>query len=490
MKSKGAHRALAVCLAAVACTVLAAGAASGVEPLAGSAVVASASAASGGCLEGAGGSDADGAQVVLAACDAGAAQRWTAADGTLKAGARCLQAAGEDTAAGIPVELWTCDGGAGQEWTAVRATLVNIPSGQCLDDPSGPGAVDVALTLRDCDGSPGQRWSLAAAPSSPVAPWLPAVLVALIPFTLGVLVLLPGPRRRASLAAGRVRARLPSPPARVPAGLRLLGADPATFDGAFHALAAVGGGPNWWPYAAAVSERDVTVWLAGIEVPEPSEPWSPVPGDTLAWTADRSVLAESSVESSSAELSAETGGSRLCLVRIGVLDDAVVLLDVSQSHGVLVVGGDPRQARRVWSFIRAQVQGGEVLVRGDGPHPAAGRPHWSVDADIEGWITVHGRRVRFADLTPPVAHAGPPATIPPRRPPSDERPPGGPVSEQQPPIEVVAVSADHEAEAATLRLPGRGRPRAAPASGPRPNPEPEARSEPVWGNTAVSGDAP
>jgi hypothetical protein len=188
-------------------------------------------------------------------------------------------------------------------------------------------------------------------------------------------------------------------------------ADPQTVAVAAQALGLLTPDASWWPYAVAVGVEQVTVWLAGMEVPDPVEPWQPVQDDTRAWTAARAELAEAA--------ESETAGEDMIPAVLGVVGDAVVVLEVSRSHGVLAVGGDPRWAGRVHESLVEQLTGGEVLLRSPGePDPVGGRPHWALDVDGGGWVTVHGRDVRFAapaepgiEETAPLPEAGGPDAV-------------------------------------------------------------------------------
>jgi hypothetical protein len=154
--------------------------------------------------------------------------------------------------------------------------------------------------------------------------------------------------------------------------LRALLRDPLSPGAALRALGAADRGSTWWPYAAALSVHNATVWLAGIEIPEPVEPWQPVPGDAHAWTAARSDLEALD------EPSLDPG---ICPVIAGKLDGALIVLDLGEAHGVLVIEGDERRAAEVRAAFGEQLEGGEVMVRGGDTHPEMGRPHWAAEVN-------------------------------------------------------------------------------------------------------------
>ncbi len=396
-----------------------------------------------------------GTDLVLGLCDGGMAQRWSLVGGTVEVGGACLQAADVQNRAGSPVRLQTCDGGANQRWTVLNGAVTATASGLCLTDPAGPGVQGVALVVNPCDGSAREHWALSGSSSRSLSALLRTILIALIPLALGILVLMTGPRALVGSAAARVRGRLPRRTPRLSGPLRRLWSDPATVDDAVTALAEAGRGPDRWPYAATVSAREATVWLAGERAPEPSGLWSPVEGDPLAWTALRSELPERT---------AEPGEPSPRPVMLGVADGAVVVLDAARSPGVLVIEGAERPARRLRSNLLAQAGAVEVFLRGSGADPAAGRSRWVLAVDADSWITVHGRRVRLVGrrLAPVADH------------------------------EVVVAVPAPRGRTAALDQPSDGIEDAAPPALPSAadldpdTPQREQREAPPWGTTAVS----
>jgi Ricin-type beta-trefoil lectin domain len=343
------------------------------------------------CLEDSGDSRQAGADVVVAGCASTAAQHWTWAGSTLRINGLCL------SAVAAAAQLQPC-GGVGQQWADKGTELVAVQSGQCLTDPGNSTVDGTALDLEKCNGSAAQRWALPGPSSSAALTWGIVAVVALL--LIGLLLLFSlnsAAQRRVVSTAHWVRALFPRRKRRLSPAVAALLTDSATSRDAVSAMEAVGRGNTWWPYAAVVSTDDATVWLAGLDIPAPGAPWRAVPGDSRAWTTGRTKLA-------AARPDAEPGAPalELCPAVLGVLDDGVVVVDVSMAHGVLVIEGDERMARLVQAAAEAQLEGGEVLVRGTGPHPAAGRSHWTVEVDEDGWIEIHGRLIEFTE-TPGLA---------------------------------------------------------------------------------------
>lgn len=343
------------------------------------------------CLEDSGDSRQAGADVVVAGCASTAAQHWTWAGSTLRINGLCL------SAVAAAAQLQPC-GGVGQQWADKGTELVAVQSGQCLTDPGNSTVNGTALDLEKCNGSAAQRWALPGPSSSAALTWGIVAVVALLLIALLLLFSLnSAAQRRVGSMARRVRALFPRRKRRLSPAVAALLTDSATSRDAVLAMEAVGRGNTWWPYAAVVSTDDATVWLAGLDIPAPGGPWRAVPGDSRAWTTGRTKLA-------AARLEAQPGAPalELCPAVLGVLDDGVVVVDVSMAHGVLVIEGDERMAHLVQAAAEAQLEGGEVLVRGTGPHPAAGRSHWTVEVDEDGWIEIHGRLIEFTE-TPGLA---------------------------------------------------------------------------------------
>jgi Ricin-type beta-trefoil lectin domain/Subtilase family len=117
---------------------------------------------SGECLADPGDSDRTGTPVVIAACAAGAAQRWTAArDATIKIAGRCLSIAGDSLQDGAAAELAPCGDSLAQRWQpGPDGQLVNENSGLCLSDPQDATADATSLLQSDCYAEPGQIWAV------------------------------------------------------------------------------------------------------------------------------------------------------------------------------------------------------------------------------------------------------------------------------------------------------------------------------------------
>jgi hypothetical protein len=113
------------------------------------------------CVDVAGASSANGAQVQLYTCNGTGAQAWTVADnGSLQALGKCLDVAAAGTTDGTRVQLYDCNGTGAQQWTASNGELINPASGKCLD-ATGPSSADgTPLQIWTCAGSANQLWNL------------------------------------------------------------------------------------------------------------------------------------------------------------------------------------------------------------------------------------------------------------------------------------------------------------------------------------------
>ncbi|MGX1881536.1 ThuA domain-containing protein [Streptomyces sp. NPDC055287] len=114
------------------------------------------------CLDVAGGSTADGAQIHLWTCNSATAQKWTLpGDGTLRASAKCLDVSGGGTADGTKIQLWTCNGTGAQQWQPQPdGTVRNPQSGKCLDAEGGTWNDGTRVHLWTCHTGPNQKWTL------------------------------------------------------------------------------------------------------------------------------------------------------------------------------------------------------------------------------------------------------------------------------------------------------------------------------------------
>ncbi|WP_405192701.1 DUF5010 domain-containing protein [Streptomyces anthocyanicus] len=118
------------------------------------------------CVDLAGGSAADGTQVVLNTCGTAGTQQWTVApDKSLRVLGKCLTTEKEGVTNGTRVQVTSCDGSEGQQWTADAANgyVVNGRSGLCLEDADGSTADGNRLIIWECNaGDAGQKWRLPA----------------------------------------------------------------------------------------------------------------------------------------------------------------------------------------------------------------------------------------------------------------------------------------------------------------------------------------
>ncbi|WP_263855647.1 arabinofuranosidase catalytic domain-containing protein [Amycolatopsis eburnea] len=121
------------------------------------------SAASGRCLNVAGGVDTAGTALEIRDCTGQASQsfEFTAA-GELRAmsGTRCVDAYGNRTAPGTAVIIWTCTGGANQQWRQNSdGTVTGVQSGLCLDVNGAGTANGTPVIIWTCHGQSNQRWT-------------------------------------------------------------------------------------------------------------------------------------------------------------------------------------------------------------------------------------------------------------------------------------------------------------------------------------------
>jgi GH25 family lysozyme M1 (1,4-beta-N-acetylmuramidase) len=97
------------------------------------------------------------------ACNGRGYENWIVTGGTLQIHGKCMAAQG--TASRSKVVLAACTGAASQQWrVGTGASLVNLGSGLCLDDPYSSTANGVALWIYTCRGTPNQKWTLTAGP--------------------------------------------------------------------------------------------------------------------------------------------------------------------------------------------------------------------------------------------------------------------------------------------------------------------------------------
>jgi len=117
---------------------------------------------SGLCVAAQNGSSANGAAIVLAACDGSAAQEWTYSGGSLVGiGGKCLDVQWANTANGTPVQLWDCNGTPAQQWTMQNNQLVGIANMR-LDVPGGQDDPGQTLWIWQENDGPNQQFHFGA----------------------------------------------------------------------------------------------------------------------------------------------------------------------------------------------------------------------------------------------------------------------------------------------------------------------------------------
>jgi hypothetical protein len=120
------------------------------------------------CLDDSGAGMQNNDPVILYTCNGGANQNWTLwSNGMVEMNARCLNVVGDGTAVQTKVILLDCNGQSGQQWEQVGNSLVNPPSGLCLDDPGGTNVDTTQLQIYTCNGSMAQQWRLPPANQPP-----------------------------------------------------------------------------------------------------------------------------------------------------------------------------------------------------------------------------------------------------------------------------------------------------------------------------------
>ncbi|MEH0638703.1 non-reducing end alpha-L-arabinofuranosidase family hydrolase [Streptomyces bottropensis] len=117
---------------------------------------------SGRCLDVAGFSQTDGANVHIWDCHGGTNQQWTLTDSSQLTvyGNKCLDARGGGTTAGTPVQIWTCTGSDNQQWRVnPDGTIVGVRSGLCLEASGWGKANGTEVRLWSCQGGTNQKWT-------------------------------------------------------------------------------------------------------------------------------------------------------------------------------------------------------------------------------------------------------------------------------------------------------------------------------------------
>ncbi|WP_240776842.1 ricin-type beta-trefoil lectin domain protein [Nonomuraea basaltis] len=119
---------------------------------------------SGRCLDVAGVSQANGAQVQLWDCNGQANQQWTSTDsGELRVyGGKCLDVNGAGTADGTSVIIWDCNGQNNQKWRLnADGTITAVGANKCLDVSGSGTANGTKVQIWTCHGGTNQKWTRA-----------------------------------------------------------------------------------------------------------------------------------------------------------------------------------------------------------------------------------------------------------------------------------------------------------------------------------------
>jgi len=119
-------------------------------------------AASGRCLDVPHSSQANGTQVELWDCNAGANQQWTPTSSKQLQvyGGKCLDAEGAGTSPGTRAIIWDCNGQSNQQWNVnTDGTVVGVQSGLCLDANGAGTANGTQIVLSTCDAGSDQKWT-------------------------------------------------------------------------------------------------------------------------------------------------------------------------------------------------------------------------------------------------------------------------------------------------------------------------------------------
>lgn len=117
---------------------------------------------SGRCLDVSGGSQTNGAAVIIWDCNGQANQTWSAsgAQELRVYGGKCLDVTGGGTANGTAVTIWDCNGQPNQQWRFnTNGTISAVGANKCLDLAGGGTANNTRTQIWDCNGSASQRWS-------------------------------------------------------------------------------------------------------------------------------------------------------------------------------------------------------------------------------------------------------------------------------------------------------------------------------------------
>ncbi|GAB1511022.1 ricin-type beta-trefoil lectin domain protein [Actinophytocola sp. KF-1] len=114
---------------------------------------------SGRCLDVTGANSANGTQLILWDCHAGANQQFTRNNQALQVLGKCLDAP-PNAAPGTRVQIWDCHGGTNQQWNVNdNGTITNVQTGLCLNATGT--ANNATVTVATCNNTAGQRWAKA-----------------------------------------------------------------------------------------------------------------------------------------------------------------------------------------------------------------------------------------------------------------------------------------------------------------------------------------
>src|SRR6201996_9712237 len=130
------------------------------------------------CMDVAGASTADGAQVQEYTCNGTGAQSFQAValDSTYfklvnSASGKCLDVAANATANGTKIDQYTCNGTTAQAFkfpaSGTGYTIIGKQSGKCLDVTSASTANATKIDLYACNGTNAQLWYAKSATSTP-----------------------------------------------------------------------------------------------------------------------------------------------------------------------------------------------------------------------------------------------------------------------------------------------------------------------------------
>jgi poly(3-hydroxybutyrate) depolymerase len=108
------------------------------------------------CLDVNGANSANGTQMIVWDCHAGANQQFTRNNQALQVLGKCLDAP-PNAAPGTRVQIWDCHGGANQQWNVNdNGTITSVQTGLCLN---ATGTADSSpVTVATCNNTTNQRW--------------------------------------------------------------------------------------------------------------------------------------------------------------------------------------------------------------------------------------------------------------------------------------------------------------------------------------------